>query len=125
MKPTLLLAAAITASGGIWLRAQQSDPENIRKASASEGTQSTRCEAMCAMKHSSQNSTNLLRWEKELNLTDEQRAGIRAIEDEAAHDAKDLLTTEQQEKLKELATPQSMMRCMHPAKYAGPTVGEN
>jgi hypothetical protein len=125
MKPTILLAAAITLTGGICVRAQQSDPENIGKASASEETQSTRCKAMCAVKYSSQNPANLLAWDQELNLSNEQRAGIRAIEDKASHDAKDLLTAEQRERLKELATSQPMMQCMQPVKHAGPTGGEN
>jgi hypothetical protein len=89
MKTTILLAAGITVSGGIWLRAQQSEPGNIGKASAPEETQSTRCEAMCAIKHSSQNPANLLPLAQELNLSDEQGARIRAVEEKAAHDAKD------------------------------------
>jgi Spy/CpxP family protein refolding chaperone len=79
---------------------------------------------MFAMKHSSQNPANLLGWDQKLNLTDEQRARLRAIEDKAAKEAKDLLTAEQQDKLEELATPQSMMQCMPPMKHAGPTAGE-
>jgi Spy/CpxP family protein refolding chaperone len=117
MKTTILLAAAITVSGGIWLRAQQSEPENLGKASAAEAAQSTRCEAMCAMKHSSQNPANILNWDQALNLTDEQRARLRAIEDKASNEAKELLTVEQQEKLKELAKPESMMRCMRAMKH--------
>ena len=74
MKTTILLAAAITVSGGIWLRAQQSEPENLGKASAAEAAQSTRCEAK-------------------------------------------LLTVEQQEKLKALAKPESIMQCMRAMKH--------
>lgn len=74
MKPTIVtLAVALTLSGGIWLRAQQSERENIAKASASEETHNARCEATCAMKHSSQNLASLLVWAEGLNLTDEQR----------------------------------------------------
>jgi Spy/CpxP family protein refolding chaperone len=47
-----------------------------------------------------------------LNLTDEQRTRLRAIEEKASKEAKDLLTVEQQEKLRELANPESMMQCM-------------
>jgi hypothetical protein len=74
MKPTVVtLAMALTLSGEIWLRAQQSERENIAKASASEENHNARCEATCAMKHSSQNLASLLVWGEGLNLTDEQR----------------------------------------------------
>ena len=105
MKPTILLAAAITLTGGIWLSAQQSDPASPEPLSASAETNSARCEAMCAMKHSSQNPANLLAWDQELDLTDGQRAQLRAIEEKASNEAKDLLTVEQQDKLKELGRP--------------------
>jgi hypothetical protein len=52
----------------IWLRAQQSEPENIAKASASEETHNARCEATCALKHSSQNLASLLVWPRALTL---------------------------------------------------------
>jgi hypothetical protein len=123
MKTTILLATAIAVTGGIWLRAQQSEPANM-EASASGAIQSARGEATCAMKHNSQNSAHLLAWDQELNLTDEQRAGLRAIQDKAGADAKDLLTADQQEKLKELATPPSMMQCMHPMRHTAPSAGE-
>ena len=117
---TLTLAAAITLTGEIWLRAQ-SEPEKIGKASAPEAAQSTRWEAMCAMKHSSQNPANILARDQGLNLTDEQRARLRAIEDKASNEAKELLAVEQQEKLKELAKPASMMECMRAMKHAKAT----
>jgi hypothetical protein len=120
MKPSIVtLAAALTVASGIWLHAQESDPARIETSSASaEITQSTRCEAMCVMKHSSQNPANLLACNRELNLTDEQRTRLRAIEEKASREAKDLLTVEQQEKLKELATPESMMQCMRSSKVS-------
>ena len=124
MKPTILLTAAITLSGGIWLRAQQSDPASPGIASASEEAKSAQCKAMCAMKHSSQDSANPLAWDQELNLTDQQRTRLRAIKEKASNEAKDLLTAEQQDKLKELATRQSMMQCMRSMKHAGPAHGE-
>ena len=113
MRPTIVtLVATITLTGGIWLRAQQSDPASPGRASASEETKSAQCEAICAVKHSSQDLANPLAWDQELNLTDEQRKRLRALE-KANNEAKDLLTAEQQDKLKELATPESMMQCMH------------
>ena len=119
MKPTIVtLAAALTVASGIWLRAQEGDPARTETSSASAETQSARCEAMCAMKPSSQNSANLLAWNRELNLTDEQRTRLRAIEEKASKEAKDLLTVEQQEQLKELANPESMMQCMRRSKVS-------
>jgi hypothetical protein len=120
MKPTIVtLAAALTVASGIWIRAQESDPASIETSSTSaEITQSTRCEAMCVMKHDSQNPANLLAWNGELNLTDEQRTRLRAIEENASREAKDLLTIEQQEKLKELATHESMMQYMRSSKVS-------
>jgi Spy/CpxP family protein refolding chaperone len=114
MKPTIVTwAAALTVVSGVWLYAQESDSARRETSSASAETpQSTRCEAMCVMKHSSQNPANLLAWNRELNLTDEQRTRLRAIEEKASSEAKDLLTVEQHGKLKELATPESMMQCM-------------
>jgi hypothetical protein len=69
------------------------------------------------MKHSSQNPANILNWDQALNLTDEQRARLRAIEDKASNEAKELLTVEQQEKLKALAKPESMMQCVRAMKH--------
>jgi hypothetical protein len=124
MKTTILLAAALTVTGGIWLRAQQSEPASPGTTSASEPTESAQCEAMCARKQSGQRSANLPGWDQERNLSDEQRARLRAIEDKAVADAKDVLTSEQQEKLKELANSQLLRSCLHSAKHAGPTAGE-
>ena len=125
MKPTIVtLVATMTLTGGIWLRAQQSDPTSPGIASASEETKSAQCEAMCAVKHRSQDPANPLAWDQELNLTDEQRIRLHALEEKANNEAKDLLTAEQQDKLKELATRQSMMQCMRPMKHAGPTDDE-
>ena len=63
-------------------------------------------------------------WEQELNHTDEQRTRLRAIEDKASNEAKDFLTAEPQEKLKELAKPESVMQCMRPIQHAEATHGE-
>lgn len=69
------------------------------------------------MEPRSPNPSSPLAWEQELTLTDEQRTRLRAIEDKALVDAKDLLTAEQQEKLKELAKPESMMQCVRAMKH--------
>ena len=124
MKPTILLAVTITLTGGIWLSAQRSDPASPEPLSASVETNNARCEAMSMMKHSSQDPANLLAWDEELDLTDGQGAQLRAIEEKASNEAKDLLTVEQQDKLKELGTRQSMRQGMRPMKHAGPTDGE-
>lgn len=118
------LAAALSLTAGICLRAQQGDPASPGTSSASAETQSARCDAICAVEPRSPNPSSPLAWEQELTLTDEQRTRVRAIEDKALADAKDLLTAEQQEKLKELAKPESMMQCMRAMKHAGPTAGE-
>ena len=49
---------------------------------------------------------------------------LRAIEDKASNEAKDFLTAEPQEKLKELAKPESVMQCMRPIQHAEATDGE-
>jgi Spy/CpxP family protein refolding chaperone len=67
---------------------------------------------------------NLLGWEQELNLTEEQRARLRAIEDKATDEAKAMLTTEQQDKLKELSKSQSIMKCMGLMKHGEQTDGK-
>jgi hypothetical protein len=119
MKPTIVtLAAALVLTGGIWLRAQQSEPAPTETASASGETKGARCEAMCAMKHTSQNPADLLAWNQKLNLSDKQRVRLRAIEDKATNEAKALLSAEQQDKLKELSRSQSMMQCMYLMKHA-------
>ena len=63
---------------------------------------------MCGIKDNSQKPGNLLGWEQELNLTEEQRARLRAIEDKATNEAKAMLTTEQQDKLNEHSKSQSI-----------------
>ena len=44
--------------------------------------------------------------------------------DKASNEAKDFLTAEPQEKLKELAKPESMMQCMRPTQRAEATDGQ-
>jgi hypothetical protein len=45
-------------------------------------------------------------------------------QDKASNEAKDFLTAEPQEKLKELAKPESVMQCMRPIQHAEATDGE-
>ena len=104
--------------------ARQSDPGGTGTSSASAETKSAQCEPVCAVKHRSQNPASALAWEQELNRCQQQCTRVRAIEDKASNEAKDFLTAEPQEKLKELAKPESMMQCMRPTQRAEATDGQ-
>ena len=119
MKTTILtLTAALVLTGGIWLRAQQSDEGSTGTASGSDESKTAmveQCRHMCAIQYNPESPGSLLAWKQELNLTEDQAATLRTVEEKAIGDAKALLTAEQLGKLKELAQnvkPQSMMQCM-------------
>jgi hypothetical protein len=114
----LTLTAALVLTGGIWLRAQQSDEGSTGTASGSDESKTVmieQCRHMCAIQYNPESPGSLLAWKQELSLTEDQAASLRTVEEKAIGDAKALLTAEQLGKLKELAQnvkPQSMMRCM-------------
>ena len=119
MKTTILtLTAALVLTGGIWLRAQQSDEGSTGTASGSDESKTAmveQCRHMCAIQYNPESPGSLLAWKQELNLTEDQAASLRTVEEKAIGDAKALLTAEQLGKLKELAQnmkPHSMMQCM-------------
>jgi Spy/CpxP family protein refolding chaperone len=110
------LTAAITLITGVWLHAQESNQASSGPASTSGETKRKSCQDMCVMKGNSTRTGHLLAWRTELNLTEEQRVSLSAIENVAASKAKDLLTPEQQAKLEELSkTP--IMQCMRAVKH--------
>jgi hypothetical protein len=119
MKTTILtLTAALVLTGGIWLRAQQSDEGSTGTASGSDESKTAmveQCRHMCAIQYNPESPGSLLAWKQELSLTEDPAASLRTVEEKAIGDAKALLTAEQLGKLKELAQnvkPQSMMQCM-------------
>ncbi len=109
-------------TGGIWLRAQQSDEASTATASGSDESKTAmveQCKRMCAIQYNPESPESLLAWTQELNLTEDQAASLRTVEEKATGDAKALLTAEQVGKLKELAQnvkPHSMTQGMHGAK---------
>jgi hypothetical protein len=119
VKTTILtLTAALVLTGGIWLRAQQSDEGSTGPASGSDESKTAtveQCRHMCAIQYNPESPGSLLAWKQELSLTEDQAASLRTVEEKAIGDAKALLTAEQLGKLKELAQnmkPHSMMQCM-------------
>ena len=119
MKTTILtVTAALVLTGGIWLRAQQSD-EGVAGAPGGSDESKTamieHCKHMCATKHNPESPESLLAWKQELSLTEDQVTSLRTVEEKAISDAKALLSAEQVDKLKELARdtkPESTMQCM-------------
>jgi len=70
------------------------------------------CRHTCAIQYNPEGPGSLLAWKQELNLTKDQAASLRTVEEKAIGDAKALLTAEKLGKLKTLAKdmkPQSMM----------------
>ena len=119
MKTTILtLGAALLLTGGGWLRAQVSDETAAGTASGSEESKTAmveQCRHMCAIQFSPESPGSLLAWKQELNLTDDQAASLKTVEEKATADAKALLSADQLTKLQELAKnmkPQSMMQFM-------------
>jgi len=119
MKTTILtLTAALVLAGGIGLCAQQSDEGSTGTASGSDESKTAmveQCRHTCAIQYNPESPGSLLAWKQELNLTEDQAASLRTVEEKAIGDAKALLNAEQLGKLKELAQnmkPHSMMQCM-------------
>ena len=119
MRTTILtVTAAFLLAGGIWLRAQQSDEESTGTATGSDESKTAmmeQCRHMCATQYNPESPGSLLAWKQELNLTEDQAASLRTVEEKAISDANALLTADQLGKLKELAEnmkPQSMMQFM-------------
>jgi hypothetical protein len=120
MRTTILrVTAALVLTGGMFLRAQQSDEGVTGPPSGSDGSKTAMiedCKHMCATRHNPESPESLLAWKQELNLTEDQVTTLRMVEGKAISDAKALLSAEQVDKLKELARdakPESMMRCMN------------
>jgi hypothetical protein len=119
MKTTILtVTAALVLTGGIWLRAQQSD-EGVAGTPGGSNESKTamieHCKHMCATQINPESPENLLAWKQELSLTEDQVRSLRTVEEKAVSDAKALLSAEQVGKLKELARdtkPDSTMQCM-------------
>lgn len=119
MKTTILtVTVALVLTGGIWLRAQQSD-EGVAGASGRSDESKTamieHCKHMCATQHNPESPESLLAWKQELSLTEDQVTSLRTVEEKAISDAKALLSAEQVDKLKELGRntkPESTMKCM-------------
>ena len=119
MKTTILtVTAALVLTGGIWLRAQQSDEGVTGTPSGSDESKTAmieHCKHMCATQENPESPERLLAWKQELSLTEDQVINLRTVEDKAISDAKALLSAEQVDKLKKLARdtkPQSMMQGM-------------
>jgi hypothetical protein len=114
----LTLTVALLLTGGTWLRAQQGDEGSTGAASGSDESKTAmveQCRHICAIQYNPESPGSLLAWKQELNLTEDQAASLRTVEEKAMGDAKALLTAEQLGKLKELAQnmkPHSMMQCM-------------
>ena len=112
------VTAALALSGGIWVRAQQSDEGVTGSPSGSDESKTAvieHCKLMCATKHNPEGPESLLAWKQELGLTEDQVTNLRTVEEKAISDAKALLSAEQVDKLKTLARdtkPESMMQCM-------------
>jgi hypothetical protein len=123
MRTTILtLTAALVLTGGLWLRAQRSDEGSTGTLTGSQEGKTAmdeQCRHMCATQYNPESPGSLLAWKQELNLTDDQAASLRTVEEKAIGDAKALLTADQLGKLKELAQdmkPQSMMQFMQGMK---------
>lgn len=119
MKTTILtVTAALVLTGGIWLRAQQSDEGVTGTPSGSDASETAmieHCKHMCATQHNPESPESLLAWKQELGLTEDQVTTLRTVEEKAVSDAKALLSPEQVDKLKgpaRDAKPESMMGCM-------------
>ena len=119
MRTTILtLTAALVLTSGLWLLAQQSDEGSTGTMTGSQESETVtvdQCRHMCATQYNPESPGSLLAWKHELNLTDDQAASLRTVEEKAISDAKALLTADQLGKLKELAQnmkPQSMMQFM-------------
>jgi hypothetical protein len=112
------LTAALVLTSGLWLRAQQSYEGSTGTVTGSQEGKTAmveQCRHVCATQYNPESPGSLLAWKQELNLTDDQAASLRTVEEKATSDAKALLTSEQLGKLKELAQnmrPQSMMQFM-------------
>ena len=119
MTTTILrVTAALVFTGGMFLRAQQSDEGVTGPPSGSDGSKTAMiedCKHMCATQHNPESPESLLARKQELSLTEDQVTAIRTVEEKAISDAKALLSPEQVDKLKKLARdakPESMMGCM-------------
>jgi hypothetical protein len=119
MRTTIFtVTAALALTGGIWLRAQQSDEGVTGTPSGSDESKAAiieHCKHMCATQYNLESPESLLAWKQELSLTEDQVTNLRTVEEKAISDAKALLSAEQVDKLKELAQdvkPQSMMHGM-------------
>ena len=117
-KTILTVTSALVLTGGIWLRAQQSDEGVTGTPGGSDESKTAmleHCQHMCATRHNPESPESLLAWKQELSLTEDQVTNLRTVEEKAISDAKALLSPEQVDKLKELSRntkPESMMRCM-------------
>jgi hypothetical protein len=117
-KTILTVTTALVLTGGIWLRAQQSDEGVTGTPGGSDESKTAmveHCQHMCATQHSPESPESLLAWKQELSLTEDQVTNLRTVEEKAISDAKALLSPEQVDKLKELSgntKPESTMRCM-------------
>ena len=120
MRTTILtVTAALVLTGGMFLRAQQSDEGVTVTPSGSDESKTAmieHCKHMCVTQENPESPERLLAWKQELSLTEDQVTNLRTVEGKAISDAKALLSAEQVDKLKELARdakPESMMRCMN------------
>ena len=79
MKTTILtVTAALVLTGGIWLRAQQSDEAVTGPPTGSDESNAAmieHCTHMCATQHNPESPENLLAWKQELSLTDGRGQG--------------------------------------------------
>ena len=123
MRTTIFtVTAALMLTGGIWLRAQQSDQcvTGAPSGSDSKTAMSEHCKHMCATQHNPESPESLLAWKQELSLAEDQVTNLRTVEEKAISDAKALLSAEQVDKLKQLARdskPLIDMQCnMHGRK---------
>ena len=83
MKTTILtVTAALVLTGGIWLRAQQSD-EGVAGAPGGSDESKTamieHCKHMCATQHNPESPESLLAWKQELSLTEDQVTNLRTV----------------------------------------------
>lgn len=117
-KTILTVTTALVLTGGIWLRAQQSDEGVAGTPGGSDESKTAmieHCKHMCATQHNPEGPESLLAWKQELSLSEDQVTSLRTVEEKAVSDAKALLSAEQVDKLKELARdtkPESKMQCM-------------
>jgi hypothetical protein len=116
MKKTILtLSATLFVAGGMMLRAQEGTGGAAGATEKSKTSLVDQCSHMCAVQIQPQSPASLLAWKEKLDLTDDQVASLKVVEEKALADAKALLKPEQVAKLDELSKdmkPQSMMEFM-------------